>query len=752
VPRVAALAFAGAVSFLPLEPARAAELEAPVTLPVSRTAGAMRVDGVLDDDGWKGAAPIDVWYETSPGDNLPAKVRSVGYLVYDDKSFYAGFEFEDPDPTQIRAPLADRDNVSSSTDYGGIILDARNDGRTAIEFIANPRGIQFDAVSDDSSGNEDTAPDFFWDAAARITKTGWTLEIRVPFSSLRYAPSDPKTWGIMLYRNYPRDFRYRFTSNRIPQGLNCFVCTSNKIEGLTGLPGGGSLVLAPYVNGSQRSEPEGDLGTAWDDGPAEVDGGLDVKWAPFANTAFDGTINPDFSQVESDVAQIGANERFALLYPEKRPFFLEGLDLFSTPIQALYTRTITSPRFGLRGTGRLGSAAWTALVAQDRGGGSVILPGSNDSDVADQPGRSFVAVSRVRKDIGKSFVSLLGSDREQSSGNGYNRVFGPDFQWKPNDVDRVTGQYLMSWTETPERPDLADEWNGQSLRGHALNVWYNRSTKTYDFLTQYQDFSDGFRADNGFVPQVGFREVYAEPGYTFRPKSGLVRRVRSFVLFDHVEDRGGDLLSRYLSPGFGLDAAWNSFVRLRWSFARNRAGDARQTLPRSQFVYVVETSPTSWLTDVSLEGYLGSEIDFDNVREGHGGDMKLGASLRPTDHLELRLNTNRRWLNVEQPGGVEPRLFTAKVDRLRATYTFTARSFVRLIGQYVRTDRDPSLYIDEVARREAGLSLSALFAYKLNWQTVLFAGYGDSRALDEREDWQRESREFFLKLSYAFQR
>jgi Domain of unknown function (DUF5916) len=730
--------------------ATAADLNARVQIPISRTTGEIRVDGDLGDAGWQGATAIDTWYESNPGDNTPARVKSVGYLVYDDKFFYAGFEFTDPEPGKIRAPLADRDNVSSATDYGGVIVDARNDGKTAIEFIANPRGVQFDAVNDDSSGNEDASPDFFWDSAAKITQTGWTLEIRIPFSSLRYGRADPQTWGIMLYRNYPREFRYRLTSNRIPRGSNCFVCTSNRIDGLSGLPSGGNLVLAPYLNGRQSAEPRGDLGTPLEHGPLEGDVGLDVKWTPFANSALDGTINPDFSQVESDVAQIGANERFALFYPEKRPFFLEGVDLFSTPIQALYTRTITSPRFGLRGTGRLGSTAFTALVVQDRGGGSVILPGPNGSDFADQEGRSFVAVSRLRRDLGSSFVSLLGSDREASGGGAYNRVFGPDFQWKPTSADRITGQFLMSWSRTPDRPDLADAWNGQTLRGHAADLWWNRTTKTYDTFAEYKDFGDDFRADNGFVPQVGFRETYAEAGYTFRP-SGLVRRVRTYLIFDRSADRRGDLLNRVVSPGFGLDARWNSFLRARWSFERVRAGDETQTLSRSQLVYVVNTSPSRFLTDVSLEGYLGSEIDFANVRPSHGGDLKLGASLRPTDHLEVRLNTGRRWLDVDGPEG-RSRLFTARVDRLRTTYNFTARSFVRLIGQYVQTTRDPALYSEAIARRDGGLSLSGLFAYKLNWQTVLFAGYGDNRALDENEAWQREGREFFLKVSYAFQR
>src|SRR5713101_607395 len=386
---------------------------------IGRAAGPIRIDADLSDPGWKGATRVDTWYETNPGDNIPPKVKNVGYLAYDDKFFYAAFEFFDPDPSKIRASYADRDNVPGYTDYGGVILDTRNDGKTGILLLANPRGIQYDAVTDDTTGNEDSSPDFYWEAAGRITKEGWILEMRVPFSSLRYPKGNPQTWGILLYRNWPRDFRTQMFSAKLPRGGNCFVCRSNVLTGLEGLPQGGSLVAAPYVTVKEEGVPRGDVGTSLVNKPARFDGGLDVKWTPNENTALDATLNPDFSQIESDVAQISTNERFALFFPEKRPFFLEGIELFSTPIQAVYTRTLTSPRWGGRATGKLGQTAYTVLVTQDRGGGQVILPGPNGSSFADQDFRSFAGIGRVRHDIARSFISFLVTDRE-IDGGGHN--------------------------------------------------------------------------------------------------------------------------------------------------------------------------------------------------------------------------------------------------------------------------------------------------------------------------------------------
>jgi hypothetical protein len=736
----AALAVAGPAS------ARGADPAAP-EIRIVRAIGPIVVDGALDDAGWKGATRIDQWFETNPGDNVPPPVGNVGYLAYDDHFLYAAFEFDDPEPGRIRAPFADRDNVGSDTDYGGVILDTRNDNRGLL-LLANPRGIQYDSVSNDASGNEDSSPDVFWDSAGRITEKGWILEMRVPFSSLRYSKAAVQSWGVMLYRNYPRQFRYQFFSTRLPRGGTCFICRSNRLVGLERLPGGGHVVVAPYATAA-RSGHTDEPGTGLATDPFDGDVGLDVKWTPTADLALDATVNPDFSPIESDVAQIGANERFALFFPEKRPFFLEGIELLSTPIQAVYTRTITSPRFGLRGTGKWGKASYTGLVVQDRGGGSVVLPGPDSSDLADQDFRSWVALGRVRRDVGRSFVSVLVSDREVRGG-GFNRLAGPDFQWRPGESDTVTGQILFSRTRTPDRPELTESWKGERLQGHAADIWYSHNTRRLDWFAEYRDFSHGFRADNGFVPQVGFRQTFGEAGYTFRPEKGLLRRLRAFAFFDRQAERGGGLISRDAAVGAGMDGRFNSFMRFWYVDGRVRAGEV--VLPRRLFRYVVQLSPTRWLSGIGLEGFAGKEVDFDNSRTGTGADVRVRATLRPTSHLELALNSGRRFLDVSPPGLAKARLFTAHVDRLRATYTFNSRSFVRAIAQRVETKRDPRLFADEVERREASFEGSVLFAYKVNWQTLVFLGYGDTRALSDEDRLEPSDRQLFLKISYAFQR
>jgi hypothetical protein len=718
-----------------------ASAEGPEPIHITRAAGPIEVDGNLDDPGWQGAVRIETFYETNPGDSVPPKVKTVAWLTYDDHFFYAAFEFSDPNPKNIRAPYADHDDVPPYTDYGGIILDTQNDGKTASMFLANPRGIQYDAISSDVSG-EDSSPDFYWDSAARIVPGGWQLEIRVPFSSLRYGKSDPQTWGILLYRNYPRDFRYQMFNVKLPRESSCFICHEQKIVGLTGLPSGNHFVLAPYATGKLDQTAVGDPGSRLANS-TKWDGGVDAKWNPNAVTAIDATINPDFSQVESDVAQISSNERFALFFPEKRPFFLEGLDLFATPIQAVYTRNLTSPSWGVRSTGQLDGVRYTALVADDRGGGSVILPGPQTSSLANQDFSSHVVIGRARRDFGSSYGSFLLTDKEVDGG-GHNRVFGPDFEWRPSDRDTVRGQFLYGDTQTPNRPDLAAEWDGRRLESHAAFALWSHSSKTWDWLVQLQDIGDDFRADLGFLPQVGIRDTTGILGWTARPETGPVRRIRPYLRIRNLEATDGSgLVQRRIAPGIDFEGAWNSFMEIEERSDRVRAGT--RLFDINYFFGTLSLSPSQAVGGVELDVTAGDDVDVAGQRPARSVTLALQGTVRPTDHLALALNGSRRWLDVA-PTGSGPktlRLFTADVARLKATYTFSSRAFLRLIGQ--QTD------LNQNGRTES-FTGSALFAYKINWQTVLFLGLGDERALSPDNRLEPTAREVFLKVSYAFQR
>jgi hypothetical protein len=722
-------------------------------LAIKKTAAPIIIDGDLADAGWKDALRFDTWYETNPGDSVEPKVKTVGWITYDDHFFYAAIESFDPNPAQIRSQLGDHDGINgNSDDFAGVIIDSRNDGKTALEFFANSAGTQYDASQDDASG-EDSSPDFFWDSATKKTATGWVLEMRIPFSSLRYEKKDPQTWGIILYRNMPRERRYQIFTHKLPRGVNCFVCNFNKVAGFSELPSGGHLVTAPYVSARQLGERRDGFGSGLKNKPAGGDGGLDLKWTPNEHTAVDGTINPDFSQVESDVAVISTNERFAVFLPEKRPFFLERVDLFSTPMQAVYTRTITSPRWGARGTGTFGKSNYTLLIAQDRGGGSAILPSAFGSGSADQDFESTVGIGRFRRDVGKnSSIGFLGTTRE-SEGGAHNRVFGPDFTWRPNDSNTITGQILYSDTRTPVRPDLAKEWDGRKLRDHAADLWWQYSNPKVDLFVDNKDFGKDFRADDGFIPQVGYRASYLETGYTTRPK-GFFNRVRwyFFTEYDSLHDGtnlDGALLYRLFSAGFGADGKFRSFSR--WRYAVDTVRNGEDVFTRKRVYFEEDFAINRVVPSVGINGWVGDEVDFGNNRLGKGANLNFSASVRPNYRLTLSLTSGERWLRVNPEDRPEERLFTSHFERVRAQYMFTPRIFVRAIVQNQRTRLTRFDFPDDP--HGGSLATQMLLAYKVNWQSVLYVGYGDLRDVTGTEgDFDLGSRQVFMKLSYAFQR
>jgi hypothetical protein len=736
-----------ALVFLALLPAASAASDSG-RLVLPRASTGIDVDGDPREPVWGAALVIDTFYETAFGDNRTPGVRTVARLMYDERYFYVAVECDDPAPGNIRAPFVDRDNVFGDQDNFVVFLDPYNDNRTAQEFRVNPRGIQGDALYYDANGNEDFAPDFYYDAAARITDRGWTAEMRIPFSSLRYPKSDPQTWGLLLWRNYPREYRYLIYSSPLPRNSNCLLCHSGELDGLARLPRSAHLVLAPYVSG-QRVDEAPASAAPLTQGDLEPDAGLDLKWAPGTATALDLTVNPDFSQVEADVAQIAVNNRFALFYPEKRPFFLEGIDLFDTPISAVYTRTITSPRWGGRATGRFGETSYTILAAEDRGGGSVILPGPTSSSLADQDYRSYVGIARVRRELGSSFLSGLYTGRE-IEGGGYNRVIGPDFQWRPGAVDVVTAQFLWSETETPMRPDLAPEWDGRRLEGHALEASWAHTPEKWDTIARYRDVADGFRADQGFVPQVGYRRASAEGGLGFYPAESFLTRLRPFAFGEYSTDSTESLLTRSYGAGIGFTGKRNLVGSFAATWSTARTGE--ELLDRTYVPFQLRIDPSRWLTRISVSGEVGEDIDVVNARVGRGGFVSANVILRPTSHLTLDLLSSWQWLDVDTPAGGTARLFTAQVERVKMVYNFSARLYLRLIGEYLDEKRDPSLYDVPPASRAGGFSGSALLAYRLNWQTALFLGYGDDREELVTGRLVPLARQFFAKLSYSFQR
>jgi Domain of unknown function (DUF5916) len=710
----------------------------PDPLSVPDAAGPITLDGRLDEPAWAHAIWITRFVETWPGDNIPPPVRTAVAITYDAHFLYLGVDAQDPDPTRVHAAYADRDNVASPDDYIGFVIDTRGDGRSGTLLRISPRGVQADGVFNEAQfalGNpDDLTPDFAWDARVAVGDSGWTAELRIPFSALRYPRRDPQTWGLIVHRVYPRDFVHSIFSVPMPRGTNCFLCHEQRLE-LTGLPSGGALTAVPYTTA------RADRTARWADGPSALRAGGDVKWTPGANTALDLTVRPDFSQIESDVTQLGVNTQFALFYPEKRPFFLEGADLFQTPLQAVYTRAITAPDWGARATGEAARTAYTLLVARDRGGGSVILPGAVSSSLVAQDFASTVAVGRTRSAFAGGFVGLLATDRETApgGGGGYNRVIGPDLFWNVSGSDQIGAQLLASDTRVPRRPDLTPSWDGRAFRSGALDVTWHHLERHAEWFADYREVGDGFRADDGFMPQVGVRLTNIWADASLYPK-GAMNLLSPWVQWQRATTRSGALVSDYRAAAVQVNGPRSLYGQLRYADERLATGDS--LLARRYGWLYLEASPGRRLAWLTLYARAGGDVDLTNARRGTGAEFKGTMLLRANDHLELQGLADLTWLDLPERG----RLFTAGVERLRATYHATPRAALRLIVQTVRVTRDPTLYLTPVPAVEGGLTVSALLSYRWSWATAAYLGWGDDRERDVTGDLARGHEQLFIKL------
>ena len=292
-----------------------------------------------------------------------------------------------------------------------------------------------------------------------------------------------------------------------------------------------------------------------------------------------------------------------------------------------------------------------------------------------------------------------------------------------------------------EPPELATAFDGRSGSGHAARPVYTRDTNRYDIFSHYIDYSPQFRADNGFMPWADLHGGYFEFGGHLYPKRGFASYIRPYIGVGKESAWRGGSAGFYFEGKFGT-SGWIGFHpaeqdRVRGVFTR-------------QYKFTeahLKATPSMMLPTVTLDGSFGERVDYLGVRIGKGGSFTFTSSVRPTTHLEIAANINREWLNVE---GAQ--LYSADIDRLKATYVFNAHSLARIVAQRSNVDRTLSLYRESVSPRDGDFTLSALYGYRVNWQTTFFIGYGDFRLLDETERLLPNHRSVFMKASYAFQR
>lgn len=723
-----------------LVPATAFGVQDEEPIPVHRATGAVAVDGVLDEPTWRAAEPIAVPWEWSPADNAPAPVATEVLLAYDAERLYVAFRAHDPEPTRIRARFADRD-VPLDDDTVGFMIDPFGDRRRALQFRVNPLGVQMDAINNDVEDTEDFSWDAIWESAGRVTATGYVVEIALPFRQLRFPRVEGvQTWGFLAMRDYPRSLRHRLRSIRTDADRDCLVCQFRDITGLEGMTTGRNLEVTPTLTGL-GTEARPSPGAAFETVDEIFEPGLFVDWGPSPNLSLAGTANPDFSQVEADAAQLDANTRFALFFPEKRPFFLAGADLFETRLPLVFTRTVADPDAGVKLTGKEGRHAFGAFFARDTLN-NLIMPGPESSDTLSVDDEVTAGVLRWRRDVGEaSALGLLYTGRE---GSGYsNHVVAGDGLYRLGDSDLVRFQLAGSRGRYPDALAATDGLPAGSFAGYATALNYTHDSRDWYAFWSYDDYGPGFRADSGFFPQVGVRGTSA--GVERQWRGGEDAWYSNLFLFFGVDgDRehhgdwnqwGSDLVFTYLGPMQSEISA--ELAPNQEFFDGVTYHNFRQSLYGA-----LRPSGSVFL---ELDIGWGETIDFANSRQADFVTVSPSLELKLGRRLQSELSYDRQTLDV-----AAGRLFSLDLVQTRILYHLNRRAYLRAILQHRDLHRDPGLYTFAVDETEESLLTQLLFSYKLNARTALLAGYSDGHLGTDAFELTRTDHTLFLKLSYAW--
>jgi hypothetical protein len=630
------------------------------------------------------------------------------------------------------------DGVNRAQDFVVVYVDAIGQRSSAQFFRVNAAGSTADGMHTASDDSEDFAPDFDWDAAvARLPESsdgpgGWTTVLRLPFASLRYAPG-AQTWRFMVARRLPREQFHLFASVPIPRGSPSFIATLQPLQGVQ-LPSRSQFfTVRPSVTVRSERTAAGGVRTRDQD----VETSLDVKWRPHPSLLLDATINPDFSQVELDVPQLTGNTRYALALVEKRPFFFESADLLKSPTEALYTRSVTQPKWGLRGTWRGAAWAGTAFAIDDRGGGLVLLPGPYGTGVAEQPA-SRVLATRVRSDDGRLALGALAAVRDYESHRGSNLVAGPDVAWQIDDRWRLRGQWLAS--RTTALPDARGQLQrAPALDGHRVLLRALRNSSNGETTLGLDDTGSGFRNDSGFVNQAGTRKFELFHSLLWEDVGPFNEFAVNVEAFDIRNRQTGELVHQVIRPGLWGTGAHNLEWWLKFNLRSALRTAAQAPLLHERYVeggLVFTPAPWFPLLEATLEAGRLADTAAVDVRPGLRASVL--AKLRPLRALELEPSLRQAVLRHD--GSTT---YRETAQQWLAVWHFDARHSLRAIVQRSSLERlaEPGVAAESYASRAASLT----YAWRRSAGTRLFVGAARSR--DGVVDRERRS-EVFVKLQF----
>jgi len=792
---------------LPPEAAKTAPINSREVLPpakaqavrIVRFGSSPAIDGKLDEEVWQQATVLKDFYQTQPGDNIAPSYPTLALLGYDAKFLYLGLRALDA-PEKVRATVAKRDAVTND-DHIAIYLDTFNDRRTAYVLMFNPFGIQQDGIF--AEGSEiDYSVDVVMQSQGMLTNDGYTIEIAVPFGSFKYEAGNGKLWGIHILRQIKsRDEENSWMPLRrdkvgLKETRARFLAQAGHLTGLENIATARTLEIIPTFALSEtgqrvRTLPalsvEANPGRT-DPGrllnqPVKLDPGLTAKIRLTPGISLDSAVNPDFGEVEADQPQITANQRFPLFFEEKRPFFLEGIDLFRTPVQAVHTRTIIDPDAAIKLSGKAGRTNFGLMLASDNAPGNfseeertdpVLLP-----SIARFIGKNaYVGVLRLRRDVGsQSSVGMIATS--YNFVEKYNQLAGIDGRLSLGPKTFFNFQVLGATSRRFFYDPKADQNIYRTGNGLGYFAELNKTGRHLSLQLASEGYSPDYRADLGYTLRVDMNRWSVLARYNSEPKpnSKLISWSVLYTFLTQVDWQGRKqygyhyprLFLNFKQQTFLNFYLYRDFLRLfEEEFGPQRTAtqpgtfagaSERRTVYRGLMIEAGTAPSKKYSFKVAIDN-AWDYFDFDfgagpkfprvspaaltdptaPLDPGPGKSLSIttSAAYQPTNALRVSFNYTKSRLERNDTKRVA---FDQNLYSLRANYYFSRFTFAR-----TRLDYDTMI---------ANVRGQFLLGWTPNPGTSLYLGYNDDLNYNGfspftnhfEPRWQRNSRMFFIKLS-----
>lgn len=770
------------IAALALDPTTYSGRDGNIRVVPPRLEGGVTIDGVLDEPMWASAARLTGFSQYAPSDGRPADDSTDVLVWYSPTAIHFGVRaYERHGP--VNATLAERDRIAAD-DYIEILLGTFNDGRQALVFAVNPLGVQADGILVETGATSggfagatvvrerpDLSPDYVFESKGRVTDDGYVVEIRIPFKSLRYQPAPVQTWGLNVVR-YVGHSGYEDAWAPARRAASSFLRQSGSLAELSDLRRGVVLDVTPEVTASVSGAPD-PAGWEYDGSRPEV--GATVRWGITNNLTMNGTVNPDFSQVESDAGQFTFDPRSALFFAEKRPFFLDGIEQFSTPNSLIYSRRVVQPVAAAKIAGKLSGTDIAALAAVDDRGASF-----------DGEHHPVFAVARVQRDIGQgSRIGLAFTDRED--GDVFNRVASIDSRFVFGSVYSTQFQLAGSQTRVAGTTTSAPLWLAR----------FSRAGRRFGMRYRINAIHEDFRAHSGFISRPGIvlanlshsLTTYGTPGsFLENLTSEIVLdgtwQYARFVDWQSAQDRklhlnfnsrlrgGWTAGVSLLVETFGYDEQLYADYALEVPHA---SGTGLDTIPFTgtprlpNLDYVVQAGTPAWARfDGNISLIWGRDENFFEWASADIIYATLTANWRPTERLRVNGTYRHQQFDRRTDGST---VGLRRIPRVKVEYQIARPLFVRLVGEYDASRQDdlrddsrtnaPILIYDPTAGvhvRAVGFTENrfhgdALISYQPMPGTVFFLGYGSTSMEPDALRFNRLRRVsdgFFVKGSYLF--